>query len=173
MNYKTHRLGGVCAGFLVSNIMFQGDFSVEKFMLSSVFITGSYIGSMIPDIDHPNSFIGKKFKIISWSVNKTFKHRGFIHSPLFWLIYTIFTMFISNYFQGFSQILYYQFCLGSSIGFLSHLLLDSLTLSGIPLLYPLSKKSFRLAKFRTGKDELIVKIICLVVTILISIMINI
>lgn len=169
MNYKTHRVGGLCISFLASNLMFSGNYSAEKLVLGSVLIAGAYIGSIIPDIDHPNSYIGKRFKIVSWSVSKMCGHRGFIHSPLFWLIYTIFTMFISTYFKGFSQIVYYQFAMGSSLGFLSHLLLDSLTVSGIPLLYPFSKRMFRIAKFRTEKDEVKVTVLCIFITAIVTI----
>lgn len=165
MNYKTHRIGGLCAGFIATNILFPGTFTVTKLVLGSAFLAGSYIGSVVPDIDHPNSFIGKRFKVISYGVNKMCGHRGFVHSPLFFLIYSLLVMFLSVYFSGFAQILYYQFAMGSVLGFFSHLLLDCLTVGGIPLLSPFSKKTYRIAKFRTNKSEGIVSFLCILITI--------
>lgn len=165
MNYKTHRIGGICVGLITANILFSGTATANKIILGSTFLLGSYIGSVIPDIDHPNSFIGKRFKVLSYGVNKVCGHRGLIHSPLFLLIYSTVVMFLSVYFSGFAQILYYQFAMGSSLGFFSHLLLDSLTVGGIPFMYPFSKKTFRIAKFRTNKSEGIVSLLCILITI--------
>ena len=46
---------------------------------------------------------------------------------------------------------------GVFLGILSHLLLDSFTIGGLPWFYPLSKKKFSLAKIKTnsrGEDML-------------------
>lgn len=170
MNYKTHRIGGLCTGLIATNFLFPGDFTGTKVILGATFIFGSYIGSIIPDIDHPNSFIGKRLKIISHITNKTFGHRGFIHSPLSLLIYTLSVMLLSVKFDGFAQILYYQFAMGSSLGFFSHLLLDSLTVGGIPLFFPFTNEKYHIASFKTNKHEGIVTFICIIVTISICIL---
>ena len=43
------------------------------------------------------------------------------------------------------------YLLGCSVGYFSHLVYDSFTISGVPLLAPVSDKNFRLFKFRTGE----------------------
>lgn len=94
------------------------------------------IGSILPDIDHPKSKIGKKVKVIGF----LFEHRGFFHSLLFLiLIYAISTIFFTNNY----------FILPLIIGYSSHLFIDCLNHKGIMLLHPLSK--FRIKGFmKTG-----------------------
>lgn len=164
MNYKTHRIGGICAGLLVTGMTFKSPLTIHKALLSGIFIVGSFIGSIIPDIDHPNSHLGKKLNIFSIGINTLYGHRGLTHSPLFALILSIILIFLSSFFYGVPQLLYSQFVIGISVGYFSHLLLDSLTISGIPLLYPLSHKGYRLAKFRTNKHEILVSVICIFFT---------
>jgi inner membrane protein len=66
------------------------------------------------------------------------KHRGVSHSLLMWSFITVLAwLFIP------------QVALSISTGFGSHLLLDSLTVTGIPLFFPVQKR-IRLAHFTTG-----------------------
>ncbi len=81
------------------------------------------IGSLFPDIDSATSFIGKKFKIVSLF----FKHRGAIHSiTVMFITSIIFFLLIKN--------IYYF--LAFAAGFLSHLLLDSMTPKGVAFFWP-------------------------------------
>lgn len=59
--------------------------------------------------------------------------------------------------------------LGISIGYLSHLVADACTVSGIALLQPFSHKTLHLAKFHTGENEWIFRGICVVITIVVMI----
>lgn len=173
MNYKTHRVGGLCIGYLALNVMYTPDFSISKLVLSSTFLVGSYIGSIIPDIDHPNSYISRKLKITSKITTSICEHRGFIHSPLSWLLFSILILYLKLFLNGILCILYAQFSMGLSIGYLSHLILDSLTIGGTPMLYPISKNNIHIAKFRTNKHEKIVSILCIVFTILLNYLLHI
>lgn len=87
----------------------------------------SVVVSFAPDIEH---VIGTK-------------ERGIMHSMLWLILMTTILLFI-NYELGFLCFLSYG----------SHLLLDSFTLKGIPLMYPITKRPFgiRLIKARGSED---------------------
>lgn len=126
MQYGTHILGGILSGVLI-NPTPQG-------------ILISTVGSLFPDIDHPDSFIGKRIKILSVPISKVFKHRTVTHSPLIWgLLEGINLITINN------ENLTYFIC-----GVFSHIILDMLNSSGVPVFYPISKKRTNLAKIKLG-----------------------
>ncbi|MBU0930274.1 MAG: metal-dependent hydrolase [Nanoarchaeota archaeon] len=91
--------------------------------------------SLIPDIDNKDSKLGRKFKFVSMF----FEHRGILHT-----IFPPLLLFILlSYFN------YNLFAWAVLIGYLSHILIDGLTLEGINFLHPIS--SFRISGFvRTG-----------------------
>ena len=91
-----------------------------------IFFSLVLLGSLLPDIDHPNSFVGKYFKPIGWFVD----HRGFFHSFSFLIILTIicYTVFPSQLF------------LAIPLGYFAHLFADSLTKEGVMLVYPFKIK---------------------------------
>ncbi|MFJ8531234.1 metal-dependent hydrolase [Bacillus sp. NPDC094106] len=164
MNHHAHKIGGVCAAVIACTAMMQSPITYDKCLLSGTLLIGSFIGSLLPDIDHPNSKVGKKLKLLSWGINKVFGHRGLTHTLLFTMLLSILLFFCTTFFNGYLQVMYSQFVIGVTVGYLSHLLLDSMTKSGVPLLYPFTKKHFRIAKFKTNRDEFIVSSICIVVT---------
>lgn len=51
------------------------------------------------------------------------------------------------------EVLYHLIATGTLLGYLSHLLLDSLNRAGIPLLYPFTKRKFHIACLKTGRDD--------------------
>lgn len=99
-----------------------------------IFIFLILSGSVFPDIDSGTSFIGRKFKLVSWF----FKHRGAIHSIAVMIVSSIIIFLLTNNIY---------FFLAFAAGFLSHLLLDSLTPSGVAFFWP-NKKRTR-GKFKT------------------------
>jgi inner membrane protein len=97
------------------------------------------IGSLLPDIDHPSSWFGRRLPFISWPLAALVGHRGVTHSAL------AFAGWVAAIWACGSTL-----WLGPlAIGYLSHLLGDCLTPSGIPLLWP-SRRRFRVALFRTN-----------------------
>lgn len=167
MNYKAHRIGGLCLGAITSSLIYQNAFSKENLIITGTLLAGSYIGSLIPDIDNRGSKMGKKFKITSLVINKTFGHRGITHTPLVALILSSILLLGSSYFKGYYQVIYFYFSLGLIVGYISHLLLDATTVSGIPFLYPVIKKSYSIGSFKTGKDDFKVSIILIFITIVV------
>jgi len=123
MMFKTHIMFGLLAALCALSYFQPAD--------SIFFIFFVLFGSALPDIDHPNSFIGKKTKIIAW----LFEHRGFWHS-LFALIPISF---------AFSFVLAKINLYALFIGYASHLIIDAATKEGIMLFHPLSK--FRIRGF--------------------------
>lgn len=112
-----------------------------------VLTTGSIIcilgvlGSMAPDVDQ---------KI------KGMKHRGVSH--------TLLALFITS-----SIIVYFNKEVGEVwfLCYLSHLILDSITIMGVPLLWPLSKKYYGLKLIKTGgTTEKLFPLIMTVLTVL-------
>jgi inner membrane protein len=87
------------------------------------FLLAIMLGSLLPDLDSATSFIGKKFKLVSLF----FRHRGMIHSVVFLTVFSIIFFLITKNFYYF---------LAFSIGYLSHLFLDSLTPKGVAFFWP-------------------------------------
>ncbi len=112
---------------------FDIDFNPQNLIL---FFVGISIGSLLPDIDEPNSVIGQKTLFVSHFIKKFFGHRGITHSflfPLFVgiLLYPIF--------------LYAHFSLpalfGLVLGCYLHIMGDMLTKSGCPFYLPINSKN--------------------------------
>ncbi|OOM77387.1 inner membrane protein YdjM [Clostridium puniceum] len=139
MNYKTHINGGILVGLYVTIQMTN-----KSLMSTGMFLTTAFVGSLLPDIDHKNSYIGKKVKTASKAINKFAGHRKLFHAPLFYLfLYSIVLGMVTN------NLLLIGLN-GLFLGILSHLVLDSFTVGGLPWFYPLSKKKFSLSKIKTN-----------------------
>lgn len=166
MNGKTHKIGGVCSGLVASTLMFSNTFGVEGIISSALIISGSTIGSLAPDIDHPTSTVGRKFilKPISIFINKVFGHRTITHSVVMSIFMTLILLSSTLLFTGVPNFIYTNLVIGFCVGWFSHLLLDLLTVKGIPVFYPFIKKKYNLLKFRTDRDEEFVSMLILLVT---------
>lgn len=131
------------------------------------------LGSIFPDIDgggvitRPGSilkrFLTKPFVFIfdffgqtlGTILRKTTGHRGLFH----WLIWPLAIIFFAKSLN----------LLWFGIGYFSHVLADSLTPHGVPLLAPFSTKKINLAKIRTGsKLESIIFSLCVFFSIYFS-----
>ncbi len=90
-------------------------------------LIGILIGIVIVDLDSKNSMVGKKwyFRPIQWFT----KHRKIFHTVFFGTIIT-----------GVLAVLNIEIGFGFFVGFISHLILDSMTIRGISPLYPLTKR---------------------------------
>lgn len=167
MRGTSHRIAGACSAAVVASFMFQGELNnPAAYLAIGGAVIGGAFGGLLPDIDHPESTIGRRLKPISYVVNTVFGHRGFTHT-IFSLILLSYLLFIIS---GWIPVSIKGFALamftGIIIGYSSHLLLDMLTVSGIPLLYPFSNRMFRVARLRTGRDDWIVTTTTILVTAL-------
>ncbi|MCV2528466.1 MAG: metal-dependent hydrolase [Candidatus Lightella neohaematopini] len=96
-------------------------------------ILGSLLTCLLPDIDHPKSFIGRRFKWLSIPIYKLFGHRRFTHSILLIIIIAIYINIKRINFP--IDVIYAMI-----IGYISHIIADMLTPAGVPLLWPYTKK---------------------------------
>lgn len=100
-----------------------------------LFLGIALISAMLPDIDHPDSKVGKYFKPISFLL----EHRGFFHSVFPLLIGALFLI-------SYTKMIY---VIPFLIGYTSHLIGDLVTKQGIMPFHPFSKKRIN-GFFRTG-----------------------
>ncbi|MFA5879825.1 MAG: metal-dependent hydrolase [Candidatus Margulisiibacteriota bacterium] len=100
-------------------------------------------GSLLPDIDHPRSAIGRVFFFVSAPLNRYFGHRKLIHSLVLWAPVTII---------GF---LYFQILGWIGLGAITHVLLDCWNTTGVELLTPITEKIFVLGsrKYRIASGS--------------------
>ncbi len=105
------------------------------------------LGSLLPDVDNPNSNVGSLCKRLSYYLKENYSHRGLTHS----LLFAVPCLLIPSF----------------GLGVLSHILLDLLNKRGVRLLYP-SKSCFVLlgGPLVTGKHDFIFSVSCLVVMLL-------
>lgn len=97
------------------------------------------VTALLPDIDEPNSMISRRIPIIPHIIGGIFGHRTITHS-LLGLVFFALPVFV----------FWKEYFLVFIIGYLSHLLLDSFTKTGVPLGYPLIKKYYGPKLIRTG-----------------------
>ena len=113
------------------------------------------IGALTPDLDHPRSALGRRLPFISLPLSRIFGHRGFTHSLLaaFLLFLLLLVLVHTSHYtsspsmaaagQGMQPLL-----IPFIIGYLSHILGDSLTPSGVPLFWP-RKRTYSFNLFKT------------------------
>ncbi len=112
---------------------------ILKNILSKLFINTNIIyiiivglfSCLIPDIDHPNSFLGNKIKFISFFIYNYLGHRKITHSLFFllFIIYIFFKIKINlNIIEGFF------------LGYISHIFFDMITPQGVYIFWPLKKR---------------------------------
>lgn len=104
--------------------------------------SGSFVGALsalVPDIDEPNSTLGRKAPLISTLTNLLLGHRGLTHTLLFSALTA------AAVWAAFGQ----HFGLIWLAGCLSHIALDCCTLSGCMPFEPVSKKRIH-GRLKTG-----------------------
>jgi len=97
------------------------------------------LGALLPDIDHPQSWAGRKLRPISVPIAMVFGHRGITHSLLAVLAGVAILAFMGGQWMAAPVV----------VGYLSHLAADGMTPSGVPLLWP-AKRRFTLNLCDTG-----------------------
>lgn len=133
-------LGGLGVSYLVHNQVHNGIILLPLVVL----------GSILPDIDEPRSFIGRKLPLISHIVSLSFSHRGFTHFFIFPFLISLFGLALFWHYEFYAMI-----CFAISFGILMHQIGDMLTISGIPYyFFPFSSKKAvllpRFLRFKTG-----------------------
>ncbi|EXJ22639.1 Membrane-bound metal-dependent hydrolase YdjM, induced during SOS response [Alkalibacterium sp. AK22] len=108
------------------------------------------LGSVMPDIDHPKSFIGNRTGGISQGIGKVFGHRGLAHSLLGTGVFYLLAQALITSFNFPSSWLSWFIA-----GYLAHLVQDSFSRTGVAWLQPVINKriqfGFRIVYYRTGR----------------------
>jgi inner membrane protein len=97
-------------------------------------------GSLLPDVDHPKSRVGRLARPVSTAIASVLGHRGITHSAfaVFWFVVLLLH---AGYQRGAVSAL--------AVGYLSHLGADMLTPQGLRLAWPL-RGTWGLPLCRTG-----------------------
>ncbi len=144
MTGKTH----LAAGFIVGEAMAISQGNTELSTVAFILLA-SAAGSLLPDIDHPQSMIAntsRSTKMVSSSLSAVTQHRGFTHTIVFVGLITALAGYLMNRFAPGYMITVKALC----VGMLSHLLLDTLNEKGVMWLWPLWRKHIYIATVRTG-----------------------
>ena len=144
MTAPNHIIGGI----VITGLF--GSFLNLNILANPIFIASTIFGSLIPDIDYTKSTIGKIFRPISKYLNRRFGHRTITHSLLAMFgSFLLFAIIESTFFDQTTTSKIYL------LGFFSHLVLDMMTVQGVPLFYPFLRNPCVLpgnpnARFKTG-----------------------
>jgi inner membrane protein len=122
-----------------------------------IYLSALIIGSLWPDLDEPQSFLGRKMYFISVFLSLFIKHRGITHTLVALLLYA-FLGYLAYFYGGTydvsPQTINYAI-MGFLLGNIIHIMGDMSTKEGgIAILYPMIKKRFFLLpeqlRFKTG-----------------------
>lgn len=139
----THVAAGCTAALLAADYLHAGQ--VQTILI----VAGGIVGAYLPDIDHPKSAFGSRVLPLSIPISAVFGHRGITHSLMAvvgvsWLMW--WALHSAHWEKGFTVPL----VAGIAAGYLSHLLGDWLTNSGVPLLWPSRRRFVSPLKLCTG-----------------------
>lgn len=139
MRSQTHAAAGLLIALALAK---AGVFSA----IGHGYLIFALLGSLLPDIDNHNSKIGKKFPGFSAFAQFLMGHRGIYHS-LFGCAVTLVLFYFAFKFTAVAGWQCYLTALG--VGFMSHLLMDTLTINGIHWFRPFHQIRFY-GPFETG-----------------------
>lgn len=132
MRYKTHIVSSLTLGAGIS-ILINYPFHIG-------YVIGISFGSLLPDIDEPNSYIGRRSFGLASYINKKYGHRGITHSLFAWSFVSIICLLYPI-----------PLTLGVSLGYLFHLVGDFFSVRSIPIFAPLNNKRPKLPfSYKTG-----------------------
>lgn len=135
MTWPTHLAGGITGALLLAPLL--GPDQIPLVLL------GSLLGALLPDLDAPQSRLSntriagmQPLRFPARLLNTTLGHRGALHSFV--------GMFLACGLVSLPLVVFglAGLALGIGVGFLSHLLLDAITRSGLPLLWPSPKRLY-------------------------------
>ena len=107
--------------------------------LSPMAVVAAGAGSLMPDIDSPHSWLGRRLPFISWPLAGLIGHRGLTHSLVIMAIIAAVLVFYAPPVWGRAFL----------VAYLVHIGADMLTNSGVPLMWP-SERRYRVLGIQTG-----------------------
>ncbi|WP_028298091.1 metal-dependent hydrolase [Olivibacter sitiensis] len=128
MTTPNHLAGGLVFTGICASLWNVNVFQAPAYLVITA------VASLLPDIDHTRSIIGKLCYPIARMIAKKYSHRTITHSLLFLLASTLAFHLANRYFIHLpSATLIFFFSV------LSHFILDMVTIQGIPFFYPFIK----------------------------------
>ncbi len=113
-----------------------------------VYLGLAVVGSLLPDVDHPKSWVGRRSRPVSTAIAATLGHRGVTHSAIA-VVVLIVLLSQAGYRRGLVSAL--------ALGYLSHLAADMMTPRGLRLAWPLRRTwGFPLCRAGSPAEPLIV-----------------
>lgn len=170
MRMVSHKIIAVESAYLFGSFVNWSIFQNTSYFHLFCFFAFAYFGGLLPDIDEPESSIGRRLRIFS-SLLHTFgtKHRGWTHNLLVVVVFLVLLLFVIPK----EWILFRISFLGMTIGYFSHQIADLMTSGGIKNWIPFLGEIRLLPKgmIRTGEGmELVVvmfyTLICITVVII-------
>lgn len=117
LRYKTHIVSSLTLGAGLSIIL--------SYPFHIAYVIGISFGSLLPDIDEPKSFIGRRSFGIANYVKNRYGHRGVTHSIFAWILVSLISFIYLS-----------PLTVGISLGYFFHLLGDFFSVRSIPVLAP-------------------------------------
>lgn len=139
---KQHLLFGTVTGIATVITLNQLGIIDETRMYE--FTGMAMLGSLLPDIDMTTSTIGRILKPVSFILSKAIGHRTYTHDVFLNIILCVISMlYMKN-----NYMMYLPLVTGLWFGIFGHLLLDSFTVNGLPVLYLFNKKNIHILPYR-------------------------
>ena len=123
-------------------------------LLDPAYLGLAVVGALLPDLDHPKSWIGRRSRPFSTALGTALGHRGFTHSAV--AVLGLVALLQAGYHPGAVSAL--------SIGYASHLAADILTPQGLRLTWPL-RLTWRVPIYRTGSRMEAVVVVAVMVAV--------
>ena len=133
MMARSHAVIGAAAWLAAAPMLGQPGLRADVLLLA-------VIGALLPDVDHPRSWVGRRTRPLSTVIAATLGHRGITHSAL-----AVIGMAMLLTAAG----LRHGAVAAVGVGYLSHLAADLLTPRGLRLLWPL-RGTWGIPLCRTG-----------------------
>jgi inner membrane protein len=144
MMARSHVVVGLATWIAAAPILHIGPFD-------PIYLGLVVAGSLLPDIDDPKSWVGRRARLISTAMAATFSHRGITHSAIAVIGLTALLLHAGYRRGGVSAFV---------IGYLSHLAADMLTPKGLRLAWPLRGTwGIPLCRTGSGSEPVIVMIL--------------
>lgn len=162
MSGTNHVAGGIVFTGIFASLWDINIFSNPAFLGITV------VASLLPDIDHTKSPIGKAVYPLAKWLDKKYGHRTITHSLIFFFVAMASVAAIENIINNPTR----EATIVFSLALFSHLLFDMITIQGIPLFYPFYKNpcvlpASRESRLRSGNVR--TEIIALSVFILLGV----
>ena len=155
---------------IAGGIVFTG--ILASFWNINIFASPAYIAftaffSVLPDIDHTKSPIGKLFYPLAKFLDRKFGHRTITHSLIVYVSIMLIISFICTVYLKDNTI-----TLIFSFAYISHLIFDMMTKQGVPLFYPFARNACVIPgnpEYRLKSSDFRTETACFVVFVLLGI----